>query len=197
MVRLDVSSDPFQRFGKVFAKAQQAQPKDPNAMLLSTVGADGRPSSRVVLMKGFDARGFVFYTNTLSRKGRELSIHPFAALCFYWPSLDFQVRIEGNVEPVTPQEADAYFTSRARGSQLGAWASHQSEVLETREELEERLAQLEAKYQNAPVPRPPHWSGYRLSPYRMEFWEGMPNRLHHRTLYRLDKGQWHQELLNP
>jgi len=190
-------NDPIQRFSDVFSQAQKVQPKDPNAMVLSTVAPDGRPSSRVVLLKGFDAQGFVFYTNTLSRKGRDLATHPFAALCFYWSALDQQVRVEGRTTRVSDAEADAYFASRARGSQLGAWASLQSEVLKSREELETRMAALEARYAGQEVPRPPHWTGYRLTPDRMEFWEGQPNRLHHRTLFRRHEGGWTLELLNP
>jgi pyridoxamine 5'-phosphate oxidase len=191
-------TNPYSRFAELFEKAKAAQPKDPNAMVLSTVGANGRPSSRVVLLKGFDESGFVFYTNTRSRKGRELDGHRFAALNFYWPTLDSQVRAEGAIARVSDSEADAYFATRARGSQLGAWASHQSEVLRSREELEARLVELERAYEGKTIPRPPHWTGYRLTPELIEFWHARPNRLHDRTVYLAEpSGGWRSELLNP
>ena len=188
---------PFERFERVFARAKAADPKDFNAMCLSTVGDDGRPSSRFVLLKEFDARGFVFYTNLESRKGAQLRAHPEAALTFYWGALEEQVRIEGAVEPVTDAEADAYFASRPRGSQLGAWASAQSSTLSYRGELEARLAEVERLYEGRVVPRPPHWSGRRVVPRRIEFWVGMPSRLHHRMLYESSGEGWALRILSP
>ena len=176
--------DPFQRFATWYAEAVKAIPKDPNAMVLSTVGETGRPSARVVLLKGFDTRGFVFYTNLESRKGRELASHPAASLTFHFGPLGRQVRVEGQVETVTPEEADAYFATRARGSQVGAWASTQSASLPSRETLLARVAEVEATYQGKPIPRPANWSGYRLVPDRIEFWTGRENRLHERDVFQ-------------
>ena len=167
-------------------------------MTLATAGADCRPSARLVLLKGFDASGFVFYTNYESRKARELAANPWAALVFFWPQLARQVRIEGRVEPVAPHESDAYFHSRPRGSQLGAWASHQSQVISSRAVLDQRMQELTAAYQARPVPRPPYWGGYRLAPTLVEFWQGRPNRLHDRLRYRrLEDGGWLIERLAP
>jgi len=175
--------DPFARFAAWYAEAVKAIPEEPNAMVLSTVGADDRPSARVVLMKGFDARGFVFYSNAESRKGQELAARPAASLNFHFRPLGRQVRVEGFTELVSKQEADAYFATRPRGSQVGAWASSQSAPLPSRATLEARVAEVEAKYQGKPIPRPPHWHGYRLVPDRMEFWVGRENRLHERELF--------------
>jgi pyridoxamine 5'-phosphate oxidase len=175
--------DPFARFAAWYAEAVKAIPEEPNAMVLSTVGADGRPSARVVLMKGFDARGFVFYSNAESRKGQELAARPAASLNFHFRPLGRQVRVEGFTELVSKQEADAYFATRPRGSQVGAWASSQSAPLPSRATLEARVAEVEAKYQGKPIPRPPHWHGYRLVPDRMEFWVGRENRLHEREVF--------------
>jgi pyridoxamine 5'-phosphate oxidase len=188
---------PLQHFEQLFALAQTAQPKDPNAMVLSTVGSDGRPSSRVVLLKGLDPRGFVFYTNLDSRKGRELAQRPVAALCFHWHPLEQQVRAEGTVESVTDAEADAYFASRPRASQLGAWASKQSAALPSRQELEARLAEVTARFEGQPVARPPFWSGFRVVPDRVEFWKAHADRLHERTVWTLRSGSWTHELLYP
>lgn len=176
-------NEPFDRFAALYAEAQHAQPQDPNAVSLATVDARGRPSVRVVLMKDFDPRGFVFYTNHQSRKGRELLAQKAACLNFFWPALAQQVRVEGFVEPVTAEEADAYFATRPRVSQLGAWASLQSQPLDARETLEKRLEEVTAKYEGQPVPRPPHWSGFRLKPDRIEFWRAHQYRLHWREEY--------------
>ena len=191
--------DPIERFADLFAQARLRPCHDPSAMTLSTVGADGRPSARVVLLKGVDGGGLVFYTNTRSRKGRELAADPRAALTLWWPHLGWQVRVEGAVTPVSDAEADAYFATRARGSQLGAWASEQSETLASRAELEARLASLTARWTNQPVPRPPHWSGYRLTPMTIEFWKNREDRLHEREEYRraTPAAPWTMRLLNP
>lgn len=191
-------NEPFDRFAALYAEAQHAQPQDPNAVSLATVDARGRPSVRVVLMKDFDPRGFVFYTNHQSRKGRELLGQKAACLNFFWPALGQQVRVEGFVEPVTAEEADAYFATRPRVSQLGAWASHQSQPLDSRETLEQRLEEITAKYEGQPVPRPPHWSGFRLKPDRIEFWRAHQYRLHWREEY-LKHGEdgWQKGWVNP
>lgn len=191
-------NEPFDRFAALYAEAQHAQPQDPNAVSLATVDARGRPSVRVVLMKDFDPRGFVFYTNHQSRKGRELLGQKAACLNFFWPALAQQVRVEGFVEPVTAEEADAYFATRPRVSQLGAWASHQSQPLDSRETLEQRLEEITAKYEGQPVPRPPHWSGFRLKPDRIEFWRAHQYRLHWREEY-LKHGEdgWQKGWVNP
>lgn len=178
-----VDPDPFRRFGELLARARQTDLAEPTAMALATVGPDGRPSARMVLLKEFDARGFVFYTNLGSRKARHLEQNPFAALCFHWQPLEVQVRIEGRVEPVSEAEADAYFASRPRGSQIGAWASRQSEPLASRSELDARIRQIEQRFADRDVPRPSFWSGFRVVPERIEFWTGQPSRLHDRDVY--------------
>lgn len=180
---LDVTAEPLALWERWFAEACAREPVDPNAMALATVDADGRPSCRTVLLKEAGPRGFVFYTNLESRKGRALAAHRQAALLFHWKSLARQVRAEGVVEPVTAAEADAYFASRARVSRLGAHASLQSRPLEARAVLEARVAEAEARYPGEDVPRPPHWSGYRLVPDRLEFWRDMPYRLHDRVQF--------------
>lgn len=176
-------SDPIAAFQEALARAKTRETSDATAMTLATVSADGRPSARVVLLKSVDSQGFVFYTNFTSRKGRELEKHPYAALCFHWPAAAEQVRIEGHVERVSDAEADAYFASRPRGSQIGAWASTQSEIIASREELEKAFADVEERYRDRDVPRPPHWSGFRVAPERIEFWFGRDSRLHDRYLY--------------
>lgn len=190
--------EPFTRFAELYAEAAKAIPVDPNAMVVASVGPDGQPSARVVLLKEFDPRGFVFYTNLESRKGQELVAHPKAALCFHWAPLERQVRIEGRVERVTDAEADAYYQSRPRGSQVGAWASLQSRVLPAREELEARVAEVEHRHAGQPtLPRPPHWTGLRVVPHRIELWHARVSRLHVRELYTREGEGWRKELLYP
>ena len=185
------------RFDALFRRAATCDLNEPSAVTVATVDAHGRPSARVVLVKGYDASGFVFYTNTLSRKGRELAANPRVAMCLFWDPLMEQVRIEGRVCPVTDAEADAYWAGRHPGSQLGAWASDQSEPLRSRESLEARVAELAGRFGDGPIPRPVHWSGYRVVPDRIEFWRSLPDRLHERTCYSLEDGEWRVSLLNP
>ena len=189
--------DPIELFKSWFAEAAKAEPADPNAVALATADASGRPSVRMVLLKDVDARGFVFYTNRESRKGLEIQANPQAALCFYWKSLDRQVRVEGGIEPVAEAEADSYFASRDRASQIGAWASRQSRPLESRFALERRIAEFTAKFHVGTVPRPPFWSGFRLVPAAIEFWRERPFRLHDRTVYHRDAGAWSARKLYP
>ena len=188
---------PYALFAEWMAEAEAHEPNDPNAMALATADAEGRPSVRMVLLKGWDENGFVFYTNLESRKGRELAENPFAALCLHWKSLKRQVRAEGKIEPVSPAEADAYFASRARTSQIGAWASRQSRPLQGRFELEARIAEYTARFALGAVPRPDFWSGFRLRPERLEFWRDRPFRLHDRFCYRHDGEQWQIEHMFP
>jgi len=190
------ATDPFALFQDWMAKATQTEINDPNAMTLATATADGRPSARIVLLKGADREGFVFYTNTESRKGRELGANPGVALLFHWKSLGRQVRIEGLAEPVGTDEADEYFASRPRISRLGAWASEQSRRLPDRATLEARLHEMDTRYQAA-VPRPPHWSGYRVRPDSFEFWQDMPFRLHDRTVFQRTREGWEAVKLYP
>jgi pyridoxamine 5'-phosphate oxidase len=184
-------ADPFARFLEWMNEAWTHEPEDANAMTLATATPDGVPSARIVLLKGADERGFVFYTNMQSRKSEELTANTRAALLFHWKPLGRQVRIEGHVERVTGAEADAYYATRPRISRLGAWASDQSRTLSDRAELERRLAGYEAKYPGEDIPRPPHWSGFRIIPERFEFWQNMPFRLHDRTVYtKAASGGW-------
>lgn len=194
---MTAATSPFERFAEWLAEVTPREPNNPSAMSVATVGADGRPSSRVVLLRGFDERGFVFYTNFGSRKAHEWQVNPFIALCFHWKSVDRQVRIEGRAEQVGDEEADAYFASRPRDSQIGAWASRQSEVLESRFELEKRVAKYAARFGLGEVPRPPFWSGIRVVPDHFEFWEERPFRLHDRERWRRVNGHWQTERLYP
>jgi pyridoxamine 5'-phosphate oxidase len=190
------AADPVQQFQRWFDQALSAQLPEPNAMTLATVGEDGRPSTRVVLIKGFDARGIVWYTNYDSRKGRELAHNPQAALQFHWVELERVVRIEGRVEKASAEESDAYYASRPLDSRLGAWASPQSQVISSRAVLVAAAAKAAAAHALNP-PRPPHWGGYRLVPDRWEFWQGRKSRLHDRLRYRQDGGAWVRERLAP
>ncbi len=190
-------SDPFDLFRAWFAEAERSEPNDPNAMALATATPDGRPSVRMVLLKEWDTRGFVFYTNKESRKGDELNANPHAALLFHWKSLRRQIRIEGAVEDVSDAEADAYYASRARLSRIGAWASEQSRPLPGRGALLMRVAKTEATYLGDDIPRPPFWSGYRVVPARFEFWQDMPFRLHDRAVYQRTADGWDTMKLYP
>jgi pyridoxamine 5'-phosphate oxidase len=193
----DADRDPIEQFRRWFDEALAADLHEPNAMTLATSTPDGRPSARIVLLKGFDERGFVFYTNYEGRKGEELAANPRAALVLYWGELERQVRIEGGVSRVPGEESDAYFEGRPRGSQLGAWASEQSRPARDRGVLEERLRELEAEYGDREVPRPPFWGGYRVEPEVIEFWQGRENRLHDRLRYRRSDEDWKVERLQP
>lgn len=191
------TDDPIELFKSWLADATRAEPSDPNAVALATADASGRPSVRMVLLKDADARGFVFYTNLESRKGLEIQANPRGALCFHWKSLDRQVRVEGRLEPVADSEADSYFATRDRASQIGAWASSQSRALESRFALERRVAEFTAKFHIGTVPRPPYWSGFRLVPDAIEFWQERPFRLHDRTVYHREGNAWSTRKLYP
>ncbi|MEH2012992.1 pyridoxamine 5'-phosphate oxidase [Nostoc sp.] len=195
---LEVDLNPFIQFQKWFDQALAGQLPEPNAMTIATATPDGKPSARMVLLKDFDQRGFVLFTNYNSHKGQELAENPQAALVFWWAELERQVRISGYVEKVSETESDQYFDSRPVNSRLGAWVSNQSEAIESREVLERRLQELKSKYENQEIPRPPHWGGLRVIPTEIEFWQGRPSRLHDRLLYsRLDNGTWNIKRLSP
>lgn len=196
LLESDMSADPLQEFRKWFGLAVDLEPFEANAMTLSTCDAQGRPSARVVLLKELDPRGFTFFTNYHSRKGQELQAQPWASLLFFWARQHRQVRVEGMVEKLTAEESDSYFTSRPRGSQLGAWVSEQSQPIASRQLIEQRRDQLEVEMTDS-VRRPPHWGGYRLLPLSLEFWQGQPNRLHDRIHYQWDGTLWNRQRLQP
>jgi pyridoxamine 5'-phosphate oxidase len=194
----EADSNPFTQFQTWFDQALSTDSPEPNAMTLATATAEGKPSARIVLLKGFDEDGFVFYTNYASQKGQQLTNNPWASLVFWWAELERQVRIEGRVEKVSQAESEEYFASRPLGSRLGAWASPQSQVISSRAVLEDKIAELETKYDDETIPKPPNWGGYRLIPTEIEFWQGRPNRLHDRLRYRQQEDKtWLRERLAP
>jgi pyridoxamine 5'-phosphate oxidase len=192
-----IYSQAIAQFKDVYERAIDSGLRDANSMTVATVDADGRPAARVLLLKGYDEQGFVFYTNYESRKGRELAANSHASLCFFWHEMHEQIRIEGRCEKVSEAEGDSYFASRERMSQIGAWASQQSQPLDSRATFEHAIEEATARFEGQDVPRPPHWSGYRLVPDRLEFWRGIENRLHERTMYWLQDGSWQSGLLYP
>jgi pyridoxamine 5'-phosphate oxidase len=193
----DLDADPLRQFQKWFEQALKAGIREPNAMVLATANTQGQPSIRIVLLKGIDERGFTFFTNYHSRKAVELEANWRAALNFPWIELERQVNVLGEVTRISPEESEAYFRSRPRGNQLGAWASNQSEVIADRPVLEKRMSELEAKYSGSAIPMPPHWGGFKLNPSEIEFWQGRPNRLHDRFRYLRQAGKWVVERLSP
>lgn len=186
----DVKQDPIEQFGKWWDEAIASAIDEVNAMTLATVNKEGKPDARIVLLKGYDEQGFVFFTNYQSSKGQQLFTSPFATLVFFWKELERQVRIEGTCEKVSEQESDAYFHSRPEGSRLGAWASPQSSIIESRHLIEKNLEQLQDQYKNSAIPRPPHWGGYRVVPTAIEFWQGRSSRLHDRIKYSKENNEW-------
>jgi pyridoxamine 5'-phosphate oxidase len=199
MQDIDLYREALDTFSGLLERAKQSGDREPTAMTVATLGKNGRPSARTVLLKAFDARGFVFYTNFESHKGRQLASNPQAALLFLWKQLDnqIQVRIEGTVEPATAEEADRYFSSRPRESQIGAWASKQSAILDSRETFDAQIALFDKKFEGTDVPRPPHWSGFRVVPEMFEFWYGAEFRLHERQCYERVNGEWTKRMLFP
>lgn len=196
--RADLADDPIEQFRRWYEEVAEVVEGQATAVTLSTVGQDGAPSARVVLLKGYDADGFIFYTNYGSPKASDIAVHNTVCLNFWWERLMRQVRISGTAERVSMAESEAYFATRPRGSQLGAWASQQSEPLASRDILEKRFAEVEARFENDPIPCPPHWGGYRVRPAAMEFWQGRSDRLHDRFRYRRNaEGVWEVERLNP
>ncbi len=190
-------TDPFALFDTWFTEARETELNDSNAMTIATADASGQPAARMVLLKGHGPDGFVFYTNQQSRKAEDIAQNPKAAILFHWKSVRRQIRIEGSLSTVAPDVADAYFATRSRDSQLGAWASDQSRPLDRRETFEARFAAMKAKFAGGDVPRPPHWSGYRLEPQRFEFWQDREHRLHERRVFERENGQWTEGLLYP
>jgi pyridoxamine 5'-phosphate oxidase len=197
LLETDINPDPIAQFQQWFDAAVAAELPEPNAMTLATATPDGIPSARIVLLKGCDDRGFVFFTNYLSHKGQELAANPHGAIVFLWTELERQVRIQGQVEKITPEESDKYFYSRPAGSRLGAWASDQSQVIRDRAILEQQMADLQAKYPDGNIPRPEHWGGYRVQPSVIEFWQGRSSRLHDRLRYRKQETTWVIDRLSP
>ncbi len=198
LIEKNVPANPITLFQRWFKEALKAQVLDTNALAVASVSSSGKPSNRIVLLKGLDPKGFVFYTNYESRKGRELRQKPVASLLFFWPQLSRQVRVDGKVTKVSAQESDIYFKTRPRGSQLGAWASNQSDIVPDRDFLERRMRALEEQFAGREIPRPPHWGGFRLIPHTIEFWQGRPNRLHDRLQYqRKGSGSWKMSRLAP
>ena len=198
LLETDLDKNPFRQFARWFEDATRHQPLHPESMTVSTCGADGVVASRIALLKSFNDHGFVFFTNYNSRKGTQIAENPRISLCFFWPALERQVRVEGVAVKTTAEESDAYFASRPRGSQIGAWASLQSSVIPGRGDLDQRFAELEACYKERQIPRPPHWGGYRVIPVEIEFWQGRLDRLHDRFVYRLrEPKDWVIERLSP
>lgn len=193
----DVQPNPIEQFGVWFEEALRAEVIEPNAMTLATVDDTGQPSARIMLLKGFNSKGFVFYTNYESRKGKALQAHPLAALAFFWPELERQVRIEGRISKVSEHESNEYFQSRPFESRVGAWVSKQSTTIESRDVLEQHFAELMEQYRDGSVPLPPFWGGFLLQPTRIEFWQGRPSRLHDRILYTLESDEWRRSRLSP